>query len=117
MRYAIFHRHCRARPGNPWSRAAAWMPPGSSPGMTSARIRWCTTGISLRRPQLRLHLIEDVLDLGAFQPRDIVLIFKQHAKRVRHSGRIERGDIELGERAGPVQGFGDAWRLEQVLLT
>src|SRR6185312_17034069 len=73
-------------------------------------------GRLLGRPQLRFHLVEQLLDLGAFQPRDIVLIFEQHTERVGNGGRIERDDVELGQRAGPIQRFGDTRRLEQVLV-
>ena len=71
---------------------------------------------SLRGPKLRLHLIKQVFDLRAFQTRDIVLIFEQYAERIRHRRRIECGDVELGERAGPVEGLGDARRLELILF-
>src|SRR5581483_1599797 len=70
----------------------------------------------LRRPQLRLHLVEQRLDLGLVKPRDVVLIFQQRAERVRHRRRIERHHVELGERAGPVERLGNAGHLEQVLL-
>src|SRR3954471_16407118 len=71
---------------------------------------------SLRRAQLGLHLIEQLLDLAAFEPRDVVLILQQHAERVGHGRRIERHGVEFGQRCRPVERLGDAWRLEQILL-
>src|SRR5487761_1606328 len=73
--------------------------------------------LSLRRAQFRLHLVEQFLDLGAFELGDVILIFEQHAERVGDSSRIERHHIEFSQRAGPIERFGDAWRLEQILLT
>ena len=70
----------------------------------------------LRRPHLRLHLVEQLLDLRTFELGDVVLIFKKHTERVGDGGRIERYDVELGQRGGPIQRFGDARRLEYILL-
>ena len=56
------------------------------------------------------------LGLAAFDARDVVLIFQQHAERVGHGRRIERDRVELGQRGRPVERLGDAGRLEQILL-
>src|ERR1700722_3363102 len=58
---------------------------------------------SLRRAQIRLHLVEKFLDLRAFEPGDVILIFKEYAKRVRDSVRIERHHVELDKGARPVE--------------
>src|ERR1700737_1529407 len=69
-----------------------------------------------RGPQLRAHLIDQLLGFAAFEPDDVVLIFEQDAERVGDSAGIERHDIELGKRGRPVEGLGYARRLEQILL-
>src|SRR6187455_3107512 len=71
---------------------------------------------SLRRAQLRLDLVEQLLDLAALEPRDVVLVFQEHAERIGHRGRIERDGVELAQGRRPVERLGDARRLEQVLL-
>src|ERR1700733_466924 len=58
---------------------------------------------SLRRAQIRLRLVEKFLDLRAFESGDVILIFKEYAKRVRDSGRIERHHVELDKGARPVE--------------
>src|SRR5262249_15427165 len=70
----------------------------------------------LRRPQLGLHLVEERLHFGTIEPGDVILVFEQYAKRVRHGRRIKRDDIKLGQRASPVQCLGNTGRFEQVLL-
>src|SRR5690348_10456187 len=47
----------------------------------------------LRRPQLRLHLVEQRLDLAVVEAGDVVLIFQKHAERVRHRRRVERDGV------------------------
>ena len=66
--------------------------------------------------QLRAHLVDQLLRLGAFEARDVVLILEQHAERVGDGRRIERDHVELGQRRRPVERLGDAGRLEQILL-
>src|SRR5438034_478897 len=46
--------------------------------------------------------------------RQIVLVFEQHAERIGDRLRIERDAVEREQRLGPIQRFGDAWRLEQI---
>ncbi len=70
----------------------------------------------LRRAQLRLHLVEQMLDLGAVEPGNIVLVLEQYTERVRHRCRIEGDHIKLGQRGSPVQRLGHARRFEQVFL-
>src|SRR6202044_168660 len=70
----------------------------------------------LRRPHLRLHLVEQLLDLRTFELGDIVLIFKKHPERVGDGSRIERNDVELGERGSTIQRFGDPRGLEDILF-
>src|ERR1700691_3416197 len=85
--------------------------------LTAAPAYTATNGIELlRRPHLRLYLVEQLLDLRTFELGDIVLIFKKHAERVGNGGRIERNDVELGQRGGPIQRFGNSGRLEHILL-
>src|ERR1700683_5524718 len=85
--------------------------------LTAAPACAATNGTELfRRPHLRLHLVEQLLDLRTFEFGDIVLIFKKHAEGVGNGGGIERNDVELGQRGGPIQRFGEPRRLEQILL-
>jgi hypothetical protein len=62
----------------------------------------------LRRPQLRLHLVEQRLHFGPIEAGDVVLIFKQRTERVRNRCRIKRDDIEFGQRARPIKGLGNS---------
>src|SRR5882724_4929458 len=48
------------------------------------RKQTCRSLRSLRRTQLRLHLIEQLLDLAALELGDVVLVLQQHTKRVGH---------------------------------
>src|ERR1700691_112917 len=83
--------------------------------LTAAPAYTATNGIELlRRPHLRLHLVEQLLDLRTFELGDIVLIFKKHAERVGNGGRIERNDAGFGQRGGLIQRFGDPWALEHL---
>ena len=56
------------------------------------------------------------LGFAALHRLDVVLVFQQHAERVGDERRIERHGVELHQRRRPVERFGDAGRLEQVLL-
>src|SRR5262249_54224440 len=49
----------------------------------------------LRRSQLRLHLVQKLLDLRAFELGDVVLVFEQHTERVGDGRRIERDHVEF----------------------
>ena len=71
---------------------------------------------SLGCPQRALNLIEHVLGAAALHLLDVVLVLQENAERVRDERRIERDRIEFHEGRGPVEGFGDARCLEQVLL-
>ena len=68
------------------------------------------------RSQLGALSPRSALRLRALDLRDVVLIFEQHAERIGDLRRIERDRVEFGERRRPVQGLGDARRLEQVLF-
>ena len=50
------------------------------------------------RPQVRAHLIQQLLRLRAFDAGDVVLVLQQHAKRIGDGRGIERDCVELGER-------------------
>src|SRR5262245_19088861 len=67
---------------------------------------------SLRRTQLRAHLVDELLHLAALDARDVVLVFEQYAECVRHGERIERRHVELCERGRPVDRLVDPGRLE-----
>src|SRR5262249_9418160 len=71
---------------------------------------------STRRRQFRLHLIEDIGRLGAADLGDVVLVLEKHAQGIVDRLWIERYAIELQERLGPVDRFGDARQLEEVAL-
>jgi hypothetical protein len=46
---------------------------------------------------------------------NIVLVLQQDAERIGDHRRIERDRVEFDQRGGPIEGFGDAGRLEQIL--
>src|SRR5262245_25749584 len=71
-------------------------------------------GPSLRRAQLGVHLVDQLLGLAAFDAGDVVLVLEQHAERVGDRGGVERHCVELAERRGPIERLGDARRLEQI---
>jgi len=56
---------------------------GETAGLRVCSFRGCfhSSG-SLRRPQLSAHLVDQLLHLAAFDPRDVVLILEQYAERV-----------------------------------
>src|SRR5262245_53207166 len=54
-------------------------------------------GASLRRAQLGVHLVDQLLGLAAFDAGDVVLVLEQHAKSVGDRRGVERHRVELGE--------------------
>src|SRR5689334_2300222 len=84
--------------------------PAAFSGMFALGTRGRSLMLLLRRPQLRAHLVEHFLGLGAFEARDVVLIFEQHAERVGDGRGIERHHVKFGERARPIESLGDARR-------
>src|SRR5277367_3240784 len=107
-------RRARAK----WMMFCAKAPPLAGSASTSALI-WLGS-ISLRSDlqpaKLGARLLYQRLRLCALDLCDIVLIFQQDAERIGNLRRVERHRIELGQRGRPVERFGDARRLEQVLF-
>src|SRR4029079_1597828 len=107
-----------------WAMTQAFNPSHRSAGAgvssagppSSALARKGGLALLLRRPDFCPHLVDQFFRLGAFEARDIVLILEQHPERVGDGRRIERNNVKLGQRRGPVERLGDAWRLEQVFL-
>jgi len=64
-------------------------------------------GSSLDRREIGFDLIEDRGRFAALNFLDIVLVFQQHAEAGIHRLRVEIDLVELNQRIGPIDGFGD----------
>ena len=114
-------RRARAK----WTMFCARTPPPCRLGFENpawSNFRRICLALSLRAlsdlqpAKLGARLLDQRLRFRALDLGDVVLIFEQHAERVGDLRRIEGDRVEFGQRRRPVQRFGDAGRLEQVLL-
>src|SRR5689334_1084278 len=86
-------------------------PPGLSEGLAEA---FMVFRRSARRSEFGAHLLEDPGRLAALNFRDVVLVLEQHAQRVVDCFRREREHVQLGKCMRPVDGLGNAGKLEEV---
>src|SRR6516165_5496678 len=93
-----------ARSGVPWMT-------GSSPVMT---VIWVICSGRSRRRNFGLDLLQEPSGFAAVQPRDVVLVFEQHAEGVVDRMRRQLEHVELHQRLGPVDRLGDARQFEQI---
>src|SRR5262245_31917068 len=113
-KWTMFSASRPASPSRPW--------PFPLPGRSAGEGRreegesGVIGGASLRRAQLGVHLVDQLLGLAAFDAGDVVLVLQQHPEGVGGRRGVERDRVELGERRSPIERLGDARRLEQVLL-
>jgi hypothetical protein len=59
-------------------------------------------------------LAQQPLQLVALDAIDVFAIFQQHAQGVLHRGRIQADAIERDQGIDPVDGLGNAGRLEEI---
>src|SRR5689334_15836431 len=85
-------------------------------GFATLGADWNFSMALLRRRELGLHFLQDATAFAFCDPRDVVLVFQEHAKRVGDGFRIQRHLVKFRQRARPIDGLGYARRLEQLDL-